>query len=83
MFTRVWLKDTGERVVRTFAASLAAFFVGDVTVLNVDYSQALGVSATAALVTLLLSLAADRVGSPGTASFTKAIVPNPVEEVTR
>lgn len=79
MFTRTWLKDTAERVVRTFAASLAAFFVGDVTVLNVDYSRALGLSGTAALVTLLLSVAAKGSGSEGTASFTRALVANPTE----
>lgn len=58
MFTKTWIRDTAERVVRTFAATLAAFFVGDVTVLNVDYTRALGLSGTAALVTLLLAVAA-------------------------
>lgn len=82
MFTRTWAKDTAERVLRTFAASLAAFFVGDVTVLSVDYTRALGLSLTTALVTLLLAVGAAGTGSRGTAAFTDAVVANP-REVTK
>lgn len=81
MFTRTWVRDTAERVIRTFAATLAAFFVGDITVINVDYTRALGLSGTAALVTLLLSVAAGSAGVRGTAAFTNAIRPNAIEEL--
>lgn len=80
MFTRTWFKDTFERCLRTFAATLGAFFVGDVTVINVDWSRALGLSGTATLITLLFCLGGGAAGVPGTAGFTNAIRPNPTEE---
>lgn len=82
MFTRTWLKDTGERLVRTFAAALAAFFVADATVLSVDWTEALAVSGTTTFVTLLLAIGATKAGSTGTASYTAALRPNE-NEVTR
>jgi hypothetical protein len=75
-YTRTWLVDTVERVLRTFVATLAAFFLGDVTVLSVDWSNALAVSGTTALVTLLLCVGAKGAGEPGTASFADAVKAN-------
>ena len=52
----------GERAVKTFAQSLVALFVAGVTVLTLDWQQALAVSATAALVSILTSVASLRLG---------------------
>lgn len=65
---RFW-RDTAERAVRTFAQSaLATMGVGAVNVLTVDWQGVLGVGAGAAVISLLMSLASERVGDPGTAS---------------
>ena len=52
----------GERAVKTFAQSLVALFVAGVTVLTIDWQQALAVSVTAAVVSLLTSIASVRLG---------------------
>ena len=53
----------GERAVKTFAQSLVALFVAGVTVLTIDWQQALAVSVTAAVVSVLTSVASVRLGS--------------------
>lgn len=52
----------GERAVKTFAQSLVALFVAGVTVLTIDWQQALAVSVTAAVVSVLTSVASVRLG---------------------
>lgn len=52
----------GERAVKTFAQAFVALFVAGVTVLTIDWQQAVAVSATAALVSLLTSIASVRLG---------------------
>ncbi len=52
----------GERAVKTFAQSLVALFVAGVTVLTIDWQQALAVAATAAVVSVLTSVASVRLG---------------------
>jgi hypothetical protein len=73
----------GERAVKTFAQALVALFVAGVTVLNVDWQQALAVSATAALVSVLTSIASVRLGSfEGPSLAGEAVVEDlPVYEV--
>lgn len=51
-----------ERAVKTFAQALVALFVAGVTVWSIDWQEALAVSATAALVSVLTSVASLRVG---------------------
>jgi len=60
-----------------------ALFVAGVTVLNVDWQQALAVSATAALVSVLTSIASVRLGSfEGPSLAGEAVVEDlPVYEV--
>jgi hypothetical protein len=52
----------GERAVKTFAQALVALFVAGVTVLTIDWQQGLAVAATAAVVSVLTSIASYNVG---------------------
>jgi hypothetical protein len=52
----------GERAVKTFAQALVALFVAGVTVLTIDWVQGLAVAATAAVVSVLTSIASYNVG---------------------
>lgn len=54
---------TGERAAKTFCQALVALFVAGVTILNLDWVQAVGVAGTAALVSVLTSIASAKVGS--------------------
>lgn len=70
MWTWVFWRDTGERVISTAAASLLAFFgVQELDLFNVNWSGALSVAGATALVTLLKSLVAANVGERGTAAL--------------
>lgn len=51
-----------ERAVKTFAEALVALFVAGITILNIDWVQALSVAGTAALVSVLTSIASVPVG---------------------
>lgn len=55
----------GERAVKTFAQALVAVFAAGLTVLEVDWQQAIAISATAAAVSLLTSVASAPFGNPG------------------
>ena len=59
---RMFWIAVGERAVKTFAQSLVALFIAGVTILTVDWQQALAVSGTAALVSVLTSIASSRIG---------------------
>lgn len=72
--TNTFAKDLIERAVKTFAQAMLGFLVGDVTVLNVDWSQALGVSATMVLASILSSLLSFKLSPGGTASLVKEVV---------
>lgn len=68
MSKRFW-RDAAERAVRTFAQStLATLGVGAVDILNTNWVGALSVGGGAAIVSLLMSLASERIGDPDTAS---------------
>jgi hypothetical protein len=65
-------KDAGERAVKAFAgAALTLFGAGPVDVLHIAWQTSLSLSAGAALVSLLMSLASAQIGTPGTASLVK------------
>lgn len=59
---RMFWIAVGERAVKTFAQSLVALFIAGVTILTIDWQQALAVSGTAALVSVLTSIASSRIG---------------------
>lgn len=60
-----WI-DTFERALKT-AAQTAAALIGTaaVHIVDLDWAQIGGVAATAAVLSVLTSLASDRVGNPG------------------
>lgn len=64
----VFSQDVFERAIKTFAQALLAFFVGNMTILNVNWPQILAVAGTAALVSVLTSLAGATFGGADSAS---------------
>lgn len=58
MFNKLFLKDSAERFVKTFAQSLLALFVvaPQTPILAFDWPSALGLAATAAVISLLTSV---------------------------
>lgn len=76
MFSKVFLLDSVERAVKTFAQSLLALFIGNQSdILNVDWGQSLAVAGTATLVSFLTSVVSSGVGDSSSAS----LVVKPVE----
>ena len=72
MYTITFWKDAAERAIRTAAQALLALWATDVSgVLAVDWVQAGLVSALAALMSLLMSIAATGTGSQDSASTIK------------
>jgi len=69
VYTITFWKDAAERAIRTAAQALLALWATDVSgVLAVDWVQAGSVSALAALMSLLMSIAATGTGSQDSAS---------------
>lgn len=57
IFTRLFIIDSIERALKTFAQTLASLLVGDgVGLLDVDWTARISVAAMAALVSLLTSV---------------------------
>jgi len=72
VYTLTFWKDAAERAIRTAAQALLALWATDVSgVLAVDWLQAGSVSALAALMSLLMSVAATGTGSRDSASVLK------------
>ena len=72
MYTITFWKDAAERAIRTAAQALLALWATDVSgVLAVDWVQAGSVSALAALMSLLMSVASTGTGSQDSASTLK------------
>ena len=72
-------KDFGlavlERALKTFAQALVAVFAaGAVTVLDVDWTQAIAVSGTAALISVLTSLVSANIGNSGPSLANETVV---------
>lgn len=68
MFSKQFAKDALERAVKTFCQALLALFTVGVSITNIDWEQALAVAATAALVSILTSIASTGFGSSDNAS---------------
>ncbi|MGB3707591.1 holin [Gordonia sp. (in: high G+C Gram-positive bacteria)] len=68
MFTRRFWSDAVERAVKTGAQTLAAMFAVGVTVLSIDWTDALAVSGTAMMLSVLTSIASTGVGDHTTAA---------------
>ena len=71
----------GERALKTFAQSLVALFAAGGTSLNIDWQQALAVAATAAVVSVLTSVASVRLGQFEGPSLAGEAVVEPVYEI--
>ena len=71
----------GERALKTFAQSLVALFAAGVTILNIDWQQGLAVAATAAVVSVLTSVASVRLGEFEGPSLAGEAVVEPVYEI--
>lgn len=66
MHTEVFWHAAAERAVKTVAQTAAALIgAGAVSILDVDWQQVLGVSATAGVLSLLTSVASARIGDDG------------------
>lgn len=63
LFSSEFVRAAGERALKTFAQTLVALFAAGTTILNIDWTQALAVSATAALLSILTSVASNNFGS--------------------
>ncbi len=65
MFTRAFWIAAAERAIKTFAQTAVALVGGDsiLSIVDIDAGAIAGVSATAALVSILTSLASTRQGS--------------------
>ena len=65
-FSRAFLAAASERAVKTFAQTLAALVAANGSgVLDVDWAGGLSVAVSAAVVSLLSSVASGGVGQPG------------------
>lgn len=71
----------GERAVKTFAQALVAVFAAGVTILDVDWQQTVAIAATAAVVSLLTSIASVRLGPFEGPSLVDEAVVEPVYEI--
>ncbi|GAB3596216.1 hypothetical protein GCM10027446_22730 [Angustibacter peucedani] len=73
-FSRAFWAATGERAVKTFAQTLAALLAATGTgVLDVGWTSALSVAATASVVSLLSSVASGGVGPTGPSLTTEGL----------
>lgn len=70
MWTLDFWKDTAERAIKTFAQAVVAGLTAGVTgILEVDWLTVVSVSALAALVSVLTSVASAPFSTKGTASL--------------
>lgn len=69
MFTKRFAFDLLERAVKTFAQALIAALAIGTPIYDVQWSESLGIAATAALASVLSSLASINAGTRGTASL--------------
>jgi len=65
MFDLGFWVAAGERAIKTFAQALVAVFVAGVTILEVDWEQAIAISVTAAVVSVLTSVGSAPFGNHG------------------
>lgn len=73
MDPKSFVMDTFERALKTFAQVLVGFFVAGVTLANLDWLDALNVSGTAAVISVLTSVGSLPVGANGNASLVGSV----------
>lgn len=69
--TKFW-RDAAERAAKTGAQTLAALLVAGTTILTIDWGQALAVTGTTMLASVLTSIISTGVGNPSTAAMLPA-----------
>lgn len=79
MFSKQFLIDSAERAISTFLQTLLAIVGVDALALfSMDWKAALAAAGSAAILSIVKSLAGNKVGNEGTASLTKATLPAPL-----
>lgn len=78
MFTKLFLKDTAERAIATFAQTVVAMVgvlapMSDMSLLDINYAPVLLVGLVAAGLSVLKALAARKVGDEDSASLVKEV----------
>lgn len=62
IFSIEFIQACGERAIKTFAQALVAVFAAGITILDIDWMQSLAIAGTAALLSVLTSVASNNVG---------------------
>ena len=83
MFTIVFWRFAFERAVKTFAQTLTALFsAGGIGLLDAPWMEVLSVAGMTALLSVLTSIASERVGEPESPSLVRSDPPaEPAERV--
>lgn len=78
MFSKLFLKDAAERFVKTFAQALLALFVvaPQTPILAFDWPSALGLAATAAVISFLTSVVSAGVTNNTTTVSPASVAPD-------
>jgi hypothetical protein len=74
IFSIEFVKASGERALKTFAQALVAVFAAGVTILDIDWIQSVAIAGTAALLSVLTSVASNNVGSYGPSLADEAVM---------
>ncbi|MFT3662003.1 MAG: holin [Gordonia sp. (in: high G+C Gram-positive bacteria)] len=69
MWTAQFWRDALERAIKTGAQTVAGLLVTGATILDIDWTQAVAVTGTAVLASLLTSLVSSGVGDPRSAAL--------------
>lgn len=69
MWTVSFWKDAAERAIKTFAQALISVLAVGTPIMQLEWVDGLGIAATAAVVSILTSIASSGVGEKGTASL--------------
>lgn len=68
ILSREFAIDTAERAVKTFAQALLAVLAVGTPLWHIPWTEALGIAATATVISILTSIASAGLGTKGTAS---------------
>lgn len=83
IWTRLFWKDTAERVISTVAQALSGVLLaGGLGIFDVDWASAISVSLLAGLVALAKAVGATYVGDPSSASLVPSMAVYPTEDDT-
>ncbi|MBC3186353.1 holin [Corynebacterium sp. zg-331] len=73
MRTRSFWTDTAERAIKTLAQALIAVLAVGTPIYEIAWVEALGIAATAAVISVLTSIASAGVGESGTAAVVSGL----------